>query len=421
MGAPPSEDDYSSMIILSLPESYQVLLTTLGDAAQQAGKPLNSDNYITKAIQEYERRHIRDEKSATKDAAFSASNRNGKNNGNGSGSLKRYVECHNCHRRGHYKTDCWAKGGGKAGQGPRSKRYLKGKGKSQAANMAANIEDGCWLATTKDFINDLSQDGSLEELDDDSDMILNQISSSSDEDDDTTDYSEESGFASIWDSEGYDSDEISRPLSLTSDNSAEYTSIDIGAVALTKSVCPGCILELYDSGATRHMTPYRHLLSNYVSITLKPINTANKHTFQAVGCGDLKINVPMDKRKATIMLKNVLFAPEIGMTLISIGLVDRAGYTATFGNGACTICDKNKRIIRRIPSKDGLYCVMWDNLEMVHTAKEVLTIMQLHARMGHIAPDIAKSLVKNGLITGIELDDSSCIETCDSCTYGKLT
>ena len=54
MGAPPSEDNYSSMIILSLPESYQVLLTTLGDAAQQANNPLTSDNYITKAVQEYE-------------------------------------------------------------------------------------------------------------------------------------------------------------------------------------------------------------------------------------------------------------------------------------------------------------------------------------------------------------------------------
>jgi gag-polypeptide of LTR copia-type len=62
MGAPPSEDNYSSMIILSLPESYQVLLTTLGDATQQAGNPLNSNNYITKAIQEYERCHVCDEK-----------------------------------------------------------------------------------------------------------------------------------------------------------------------------------------------------------------------------------------------------------------------------------------------------------------------------------------------------------------------
>ena len=168
------------------------------------------------------------------------------------------------------------------------------------------------------------------------------------------------------------------------------------------------------------MTPYRHLLSNYTTITPKSINAANKRTFQAIGCGDLKISVPTDNEKATITLKNVLFAPDIGMTLISIGLVDRAGYSATFGNGVCTIRDKTKRIVGKIPFMDGLYRVEWDNTEMTHTANEVLTIMQLHARMGHIAPDVGKSLVKDGLITGIELDEASPIETCNSCTYGKL-
>ena len=36
MGAMVNDGNYSSIIILSLPESYQLLLTTLGNAAQQA-------------------------------------------------------------------------------------------------------------------------------------------------------------------------------------------------------------------------------------------------------------------------------------------------------------------------------------------------------------------------------------------------
>lgn len=170
MGAPPSEDDYSSMIILTLPESYQILLTTLGDAAQQANNPLTSDNYITKAVQEYERRHVRNGKSSNpKDAAFSAFNRNGgrnrNNSGNSSGYLnshngsnsssgsKKHIECHNCHKCGHYKSNCWAKGGGKEGQGPCTKRNSQGKG-NDTANAVASVEDGCWLATTKDPIEE---------------------------------------------------------------------------------------------------------------------------------------------------------------------------------------------------------------------------------------------------------------------------
>ena len=427
MGAMVDEGDYSSIIILSLPESYQLLLTTLGNAAQQARNPMTPDDYIIHATQEYERRHVHTEKSSTKDAAFSVSNRNAKNTGNGAGNSKKNIECQNCHKRGHNKSDCWSKGGDKAGQGPRWRRNSRRKGKAQAANTAANVEDGCWLATTEAFIDDLFDDGSLEELDDSleelDDMCEKQLTVSSSSDEDySTGYSknQSSTFASIWDSEDDDSDETSPPFSPALNNSAEYTSIDVSAVALTESVRPGRILELYDSGATQHMTPYRHLLSNYTAISPKSINAANKHTFQAIGCGDLKISVPMDNEKASITLKNVLFAPDIGMTLISIGLVDRAGYSATFGNGVCTIRDKTKRIVGKIPFTDGLYRVEWDNREMTHTTNEVLTIMQLHACMGHIAPDVGKSLVKDGPITGIELDESSPIETCNSCTYGKL-
>jgi hypothetical protein len=34
------------------------------------------------------------------------------------GRSKKNVEYFNCHKKGHYAADCWAKGGGKEGQGP---------------------------------------------------------------------------------------------------------------------------------------------------------------------------------------------------------------------------------------------------------------------------------------------------------------
>lgn len=40
---------------------------------------------------------------------------------------KNDVECHNYHMKGHMKADCWAKDGGKEGQGHRS------EGKSRAS------------------------------------------------------------------------------------------------------------------------------------------------------------------------------------------------------------------------------------------------------------------------------------------------
>ena len=45
--------------------------------------------------------------------------------------------CHNCSKKGHKKADCWAKGGGKEGQGPKQR---KGK-KTETATVAAVDED----------------------------------------------------------------------------------------------------------------------------------------------------------------------------------------------------------------------------------------------------------------------------------------
>ena len=40
--------------------------------------------------------------------------------------------------------------------------------------------------------------------------------------------------------------------------------------------------ELYNSRATRHMTPYWTALTNYTAILPMPINAANQHTFHEI-------------------------------------------------------------------------------------------------------------------------------------------
>ena len=48
--------------------------------------------------------------------------------------------CNNCLKKGHKAKDFWAEGGGKAGQQPKKKWKLKGKGKEKVT--AADATDG---------------------------------------------------------------------------------------------------------------------------------------------------------------------------------------------------------------------------------------------------------------------------------------
>jgi hypothetical protein len=72
-----------------------------------------------------------------KDVAFYAGEKS-RNGGNGS---KSNIKCFNCHKKGHKMSECWAKGGGKEGQDPRSRKAKEAGGsKKDSGNAAA---DGC--------------------------------------------------------------------------------------------------------------------------------------------------------------------------------------------------------------------------------------------------------------------------------------
>ncbi|KAF9470184.1 hypothetical protein BDN70DRAFT_761711, partial [Pholiota conissans] len=51
-------------------------------------------------------------------------------------------------------------------------------------------------------------------------------------------------------------------------------------------------VDIFDSGASRHMSGYRHRFINFVDIKDQSITAANKRTFNATSQGDMYIEVP---------------------------------------------------------------------------------------------------------------------------------
>ena len=62
----------------------------------------------------------------------------------------------------------------------------------------------------------------------------------------------------------------------------------------------------------------------------------------------------------------------------------------------------------------------YESYEIIASAAmETVTIEDLHKRMGHISPGVAKKMVEDNLVDGVKLDKSSDIWSCDSCEYAK--
>ena len=151
LGTALSEPDFSAIILGSLPKSYDQFISAVIATASVLKKDLDPEDLMQTIIDEYDRRSTRSGALKEKglDAAFFAGDTNNRGGKAGKRSNKD-IECFNCHKKGHKKSDCWAKGGGKEGQGPRLKeRKQKGgelkKGDQVTANIAEE-EDGVWMA-----------------------------------------------------------------------------------------------------------------------------------------------------------------------------------------------------------------------------------------------------------------------------------
>ena len=67
------------------------------------------------------------------------------------------------------------------------------------------------------------------------------------------------------------------------------------------------------------------------------------------------IDLPNGVDVSQLRLTEVLYSPEVGYTLISVGRLDDCGFEVKFGDGKCTITSPDGEKVGEIPKENGLY------------------------------------------------------------------
>ncbi|KAJ7261625.1 hypothetical protein C8J57DRAFT_1514140 [Mycena rebaudengoi] len=136
MGQPRAEDDFYAIILGSLPSSCDPYISAVSATSNVLGTTLTANVLMLSVTDEYEHRLLK--KNGGKDdkdvAFYSNDSSSGKGQGGSSNSnSKKNIECFNCKKKGHYRSERWAEARG------------KGKGKPKASTAKAE-DDAAWMA-----------------------------------------------------------------------------------------------------------------------------------------------------------------------------------------------------------------------------------------------------------------------------------
>ena len=111
-------------------------------------------------------------------------------------------------------------------------------------------------------------------------------------------------------------------------------------------------VNLYDSGASHHMSGHHHHFVNFTTTGPHLITATDKCTFDATGKGDI---IFKENGFSKILLCDALYAPTMRVTLVSISLIMAAGSVVVFSGPSCQLYNSSQKLLGCIEVNQGLY------------------------------------------------------------------
>jgi hypothetical protein len=208
----------------------------------------------------------------------------------------------------------------------------------------------------------------------------------------------------------------------------------VKAKALHAAVKEDNVEFVIHSGATQHMMLCKNGFAHFEKVN-KPIAVADNSTIYAIGCGDVPITLSSPEGESNAVLKDVLYAPKLSHSLLSVPAINDNGVDVTFTpNGQVLLIDDNciiaegqrEGILYRLKTK---VCGATENPTKALTGSSggdvdarKNTYRLWHQRMGHLGAQSLQRLPK--LVTGIDENvnlEPPEQEICEGCMLGRET
>ncbi|RWR98872.1 retrovirus-related Pol polyprotein from transposon TNT 1-94-like protein, partial [Dinothrombium tinctorium] len=158
---------------------------------------------------------------------------------------------------------------------------------------------------------------------------------------------------------------------------------------------------------------------NYEEINPIDITLADNRIVKAIGVGDIHLIFKTKAGFAKVLMKEVLFVPELGNNLFSVSKVASLGFEVIFGDKNCRIKRGNKLLVEGF-RKGGLYLLNCE-INYASIASDNISIEIWHHRLGHISKDTIRHMMTNKMVDGLSYSDITKDTVCEGCAKGKMS
>ncbi|GJU90611.1 retrovirus-related pol polyprotein from transposon TNT 1-94, partial [Tanacetum coccineum] len=195
------------------------------------------------------------------------------------------------------------------------------------------------------------------------------------------------------------------------------STYDDSEVMMVMSAQAHALLDwIIDSGCSYHMTPRLDILFDFLKCDGGSVQLGDNMECKIRGIGKVRVQL---KDESSFMLHNVMYIPELKRNLISLGTLEKEGFTVKLQSGKVKVTNGSRVVLSGIRRDNCVYSLdghaMAGELNAIVEEKDTLAQVW-HKRLGHISEARLHVLEKQGLFGKKSLGK---LDFYENCVLGK--